>query len=298
MAASASALRSLRSARARAPALLTHFRGLARHYYRPHFKYLSAWFCPYAHRATLALEHHAEHIDYEWEEALGWEQRPSTVGEQGDGRAQEHFYHWKSPTLLKHSPGGLVPTLVDADGRSVYESLVCVQFVDEVAVAAGANAPLLPADPMERARTRIWADLVNKHCCSPYYGVLVKTDEAGRRESFEQLLGGLRRFTAELRGEFFCGDAISLVDVALLPWAWRYYVLPHYKGEQYAIPKDDPELAKFHRWLEAMEALPQVARTLPDKERYLEHIAKYASDSARSKVAEAVRAGGVAHDIE
>jgi glutathione S-transferase len=36
----------------------------------PKFRYLSAWFCPYAHRATLALEHHAGRVDYEWVEAL------------------------------------------------------------------------------------------------------------------------------------------------------------------------------------------------------------------------------------
>ena len=39
--------------------------------------YYSAWFCPFAHRATLALEHHADVVPYAWEEALGWEQRPS-----------------------------------------------------------------------------------------------------------------------------------------------------------------------------------------------------------------------------
>jgi len=36
----------------------------------PKFRYLSAWFCPFAHRATLALEHHAGRVDYEWVEAL------------------------------------------------------------------------------------------------------------------------------------------------------------------------------------------------------------------------------------
>lgn len=34
----------------------------------PKFRYLSAWFCPFAHRATLALEHHAHRVDYEWVE--------------------------------------------------------------------------------------------------------------------------------------------------------------------------------------------------------------------------------------
>lgn len=34
----------------------------------PKFRYLSAWFCPFAHRTTLALEHHADRVDYEWVE--------------------------------------------------------------------------------------------------------------------------------------------------------------------------------------------------------------------------------------
>ena len=34
----------------------------------PKLRYLSAWFCPYAHRATIALEHHSALIDYEWVE--------------------------------------------------------------------------------------------------------------------------------------------------------------------------------------------------------------------------------------
>jgi hypothetical protein len=34
----------------------------------PKLRYLSAWFCPYAHRATIALEHHAGRVEYEWVE--------------------------------------------------------------------------------------------------------------------------------------------------------------------------------------------------------------------------------------
>ena len=40
---------------------------------KPHLYYMSAWFCPFAHRATLALEHHSSHLTWEWIEALGWE---------------------------------------------------------------------------------------------------------------------------------------------------------------------------------------------------------------------------------
>jgi glutathione S-transferase len=266
---------------------------------KPSFQYFSAWFCPYAHRCTLALEHHRGFIDWEWVEALGWESRPSAVGEEHDQRVQEHFYHWKSPELLKHNPSGLVPTLVDtASGRAVVESLVTVQFVDEVAQAAGSTAtPLLPIDLIERAKARVWADVVNRTCCSPYYGVLVKADEQGRRESMQALLKGIAAFCAEMEGPFFFGPHPSLVDYALLPWAYRYYVLAHYKGLEYEVPQEG-ETARFHGWLEAMVALPHVVRTLPDKDRYIEHVGKYATGSARSKVANAVRRGAQAHEID
>ncbi len=39
-----------------------------------------------------------------------------------------------------------------------------------------------------------------------------------------------------------------------------------------------------------------VARTLPDKDRYVAHVAKYAHGKARSKVGNAVRRGAAAHD--
>ena len=55
---------------------------------------------------------------------------------------------------------------------------------------------------------------------------------------------------------------------------------------------------RYHRWFAAATALPSVARTLPDKERYLVHVAKYANNQARSKVGNAVRRGAAAHDYD
>lgn len=61
---------------------------------RPAFRYLSAWFCPFAHRATLALEHHRGRVDYEWVEALGWYQQEDANNITGTGK--EWYYHWKA----------------------------------------------------------------------------------------------------------------------------------------------------------------------------------------------------------
>ena len=77
---------------------------------KPHLYYMSAWFCPFAHRATLALEHHADHVTWEWIEALGWEKRRAT--DDALQTDHENWYHFKAPELMKHNPLGMVPTLV------------------------------------------------------------------------------------------------------------------------------------------------------------------------------------------
>ena len=273
----------------------------------PKFRYLSAWFCPFAHRATLALEHHASRVDYEWVEALGWDQRPDKNNVTGTGK--EWWYHWKADELKRSNPSALVPTLIPIDSsgksdekKSVYESLVTIDFVDQVSGASGEDR-LVPEDPYEAARCRVWADKVNRELCSPYYGVLVRIDEEERMENFENLIKGLTAFSKELvktPGPLFLANGqLSNVDLALVPWAYRYYVFEHYRGEKYVItPELYPELQPYFDWYDHVMEVDAVKRTLPDKDRYLEHIGKYADSSARSKVANAVRRGVSAHELD
>ena len=67
---------------------------------------------------------------------------------------------------------------------------------------------------------------VNRECCSPYYGVLVKTDKEDQKASFQALLNGLRAFSKELEktpGPTLVGGAqLSAADISILPWAFRY----------------------------------------------------------------------------
>jgi glutathione S-transferase len=273
----------------------------------PKFRYLSAWFCPFAHRATLALEHHRTRVEYEWVEALGWEQRKDDKNVTGTGK--EWWYHWKAQELKRVNPSALVPTLIPLnnvtkepdESRAVYESLVTIAFIDEISGAKGKER-LISDDPYEAARCRIWADKLNKDCCSPYYGVLVRKEKEEQFENFQHLVNGLKAFSSELKktaGPLFLADGqLSNVDITLFPWAFRYYVFEHYRGPDYVIPQDDPELQNYHEWLEHMLTLETVQRTLPDKSDYLQHIGKYADSSARSKVANAVRRGVAAHELD
>lgn len=115
-------------------------------------------------------------------------------------------------------------------------------------------------------------------------GVLVRKLDDERKEHFQKLLQGLSNFSRELEktsGPTFLPDGqLSNVDLALLPWAFRYYVLEHYRGPAFVIP-DTPEFKAYHRWYDHVAQLDCVKRTLPDKQKYLEHIYKYADGSAR-----------------
>ena len=134
-----------------------------------------------------------------------------------------------------------------------------------------------------------------------FSGVLVRKEDNERREHFDSLVKGLTNFAAELTktsGPTFLPDGqLSNVDLALVPWAFRYYVLEHYRGPDFAIPHT-PQLEAYHEWYNHVMNIESVQRTLPDKDRYLDHIMKYADGSARSRVANAVRRGVAAHDLD
>ena len=81
---------------------------------------------------------------------------------------------------------------------------------------------------------------MNRSLCSPYYTILVRQEAAEREEGHATLLKGLARFSEELAlrgGPFFFGDQVSIVDLTLVPWAFRYYVLPECCGPEFAVPR-------------------------------------------------------------
>jgi glutathione S-transferase len=98
-------------------------------------------------------------------------------------------------------------------------------------------------------------------------------------------------------GPLWNGATLGLPDCVLLPYAYRLYVLEHYRGADFRVPQEGAGglWEKYTEWLETACALDCVAHTLPNKERYLAHVAKYAEGKARSKVGNAVRRGVAAH---
>ncbi|KAE8799729.1 putative glutathione S-transferase GSTU6 [Hordeum vulgare] len=123
----------------------------------------------------------------------------------------------KGDLLLASNPvHKKVPVLIHA-GRPVYESLVIVEYVDEVWAGA---ASLLPADPYDRVVSRFWAAYVDDKVVSAMLGILRATTEKERAERLDAALAAVRpledAFDACPGGKaFYAGDSVGYLDLAL-----------------------------------------------------------------------------------
>uniref|UniRef100_A0A0E0F090 glutathione transferase n=1 Tax=Oryza meridionalis TaxID=40149 RepID=A0A0E0F090_9ORYZ len=123
----------------------------------------------------------------------------------------------KSELLLTSNPvHKKVPVLIHG-GKPISESLVIVQYVDEVWAAAPS---VLPADPYDRAVARFWAAYVDNNMFPGMAGVLFAATEEERAAKAEETLAALAQLEkafAECAGgkAFFGGDTIGYVDLAL-----------------------------------------------------------------------------------
>jgi RNA polymerase-associated protein len=123
--------------------------------------------------------------------------------------------------LADLNPYNSVPTLVDRE-LVLYDSHVIMEYLDE----RFPHPPLLPVDPVNRARFRLALVRVE----ADWYSLLMRLEQgrggdAGRstRKALrESLTASIAVFRAK---PFFLSDEFSLVDCSLAPLLWRlaYY---------------------------------------------------------------------------
>ncbi|KAJ0697156.1 putative glutathione transferase [Helianthus annuus] len=102
----------------------------------------------------------------------------------------------KGPLLLKHNPiYKKVPVLIHK-GKSICDSKIIVQYIDETWKE---GYPLLPSDPYLKSQAAFWADYIDKH------------------KAVDEFLGYLKVLENEL-GEkpYFNGESFGFVDMALI----------------------------------------------------------------------------------
>ncbi|KAF4681807.1 Glutathione S-transferase U1 [Perkinsus olseni] len=183
------------------------------HHKLPSIRFLTAFFCPYAQRARIALEWHK--IPFEHIECLN----PGPNG------------YSKHPLLLENNPKGLVPTLIvehdNGNREVVVESLNVVEYLDGLARRSGlATKPLLPDDDEERRRLMKAAEAFNSSFCNRF----IQCFRRNKPEVFPDMIAALESFSSEMVGPFYNGTSPCIVDVALYPFAYATAVLGAAKG--------------------------------------------------------------------
>jgi RNA polymerase-associated protein len=122
----------------------------------------------------------------------------------------------KPEDLLDLNPYNTVPTLVDRD-LVLYEPRIIMEYLDE----RFPHPPLMPVDPVSRARSRLALYRVE----NDWYRLLDDLQHGGekkqakaRRMIKEMLVASSEVFAAK---PFFLSDEFSLVDCTIAPILWR-----------------------------------------------------------------------------
>lgn len=127
----------------------------------------------------------------------------------------------KSKDLADLNPYSTVPTIVDRD-LVLYESLLINEYLDERLP----HPPLMPVDPVSRARARLMLNRFDRD----WYRLLpsvVGDDKKAATRAKNYIRDGLTVISPIFKDQkFLLGEEFSLVDCSLAPILWR---LPVYK---------------------------------------------------------------------
>jgi maleylacetoacetate isomerase len=193
---------------------------------------------------------------------LAYESRPVHLVRDG---GEQH-----APDYQALNPQELVPCLVDG-GRVFTQSMAIMEYLEETRP----SPPLLPADPLGRARVRALAQLLacDVHPLGnlrvlQYLGSQFDLDEATRGVWSRHWIGeGFRALETMLAGdvgtgEFCHGDQPGMADACLVP--------QFYNAERWKLPLDDfPTIRRIVaacRELEAFRrAAPEAQPDAPEK---------------------------------
>lgn len=171
----------------------------------PEIKLYDYWRSSASYRVRIAL--HLKGLAFECEEV--------NLLERGQ----------KAPAYTEMNPQGLVPTL-EIDGIRLTQSLAIIEYLNDLYP----NPPLLPQDPLERARVRQLSQVIamDIHPICNLNVVQSIVDLAGGNEAIkprwmrEKIRDGLVAFEGLLAqfgsdGEVCFGSAISMADICLMP---------------------------------------------------------------------------------
>ncbi|XP_021830363.1 probable glutathione S-transferase isoform X1 [Prunus avium] len=202
---------------------------------------LGFWTSTYGTRATIALD----------EKGVKYEYREEDLSNKSSLLLQMNPVHKKIPVLIHN-------------GKPVCESLIIVQYVDEV---WRDKAPLLPSDPYQRARARFWADFIDKKVFDAgkkLWSTKGEEHEAAKKEFIEIL--------TQLEGElgdkpYFGGERFGFLDVALITFYSWFYAF-----ETFGNFSTEAECPKLIEWAKRCTHRESVSKSLADPKKVYEFL--------------------------
>ncbi|CAI9761772.1 unnamed protein product [Fraxinus pennsylvanica] len=176
--------------------------------------------------------------------------------------------HVKSERLLKANPVlKKIPVLI-RDGKSICESLLIVQYIED----AWNNGPsLLPSDPHDAYLARFWAIYIDEKWF-PLYKELGASTEEARKETLNKIFEGSvlleEAFLKSSKGKpFFGGDNIGYLDIALGCYMGWLKVTEEMTGIKFLDQSKTPGLAE---WAEKFCSHDAFKEVVPETQKLVE----------------------------
>ncbi|KAI8527245.1 hypothetical protein RHMOL_Rhmol12G0060700 [Rhododendron molle] len=221
-------------------------------------KVLGAPPSPFVNRVQIALN--LKSVDYEFlEQKVGF----------------------KSELLLKSNPvHKKVPVMIHG-GKPICESLIIVQYIDEV----WTDGPgILPLDPYDRAMARFWAAYVDDKLWPTLKGIRSAEGEEAKAAALEQVMEAMMlledAFVKCGKGkDFFGGDTIGYLDIALGSFL-RWLRATEKMGNVKVL--DETKTPRLFGWAERFSSNAAVKDVLPEVEKLVE-IAKFFAAKAKAQ---------------
>ena len=137
-----------------------------------------------------------------------------------------------------------MPVLVDGEAV-VYESAIINEYLEE----KYPEIPLMPKDPLQRSRARIWIDYANTRLQRAGGNIAHDYQVEKSKEELKQYLATLDQ---EMRGRQYIVGDYSLADITYIPFFTRL--------DRYQAIIDD-SVPNVKAWMERLLARPLVSAT-------------------------------------
>uniref|UniRef100_A0A0E0IVD6 glutathione transferase n=1 Tax=Oryza nivara TaxID=4536 RepID=A0A0E0IVD6_ORYNI len=217
---------------------------------------LGSWTSPFVMRVVVALK---------LKGVEEYELLQETRGKKSELLLRSNPVHKKIPVLLHH-------------GKPLAESLIIVEYIDEVWPASDGALAILPRDPYCRAVERFWAQYIDDKfprgtrvlrgtVAGDKDGVVVEMSTALKHleEAFVKCSQGK---------QYFGGDNIGYLDIALGSFLGWIKAVEKFAGVELL---DEAKVPNLAAWADRFCAHPAVVDAMPDADKLVEFAVKHAA---------------------